>query len=86
MHDSPRTAEFRVAVDLRGAVRYCFLEKSSGDIALDEQARKYLALSRFPPIGNRKSEVENDQVWGMVTIEWGNDIVPSQTKGESVAP
>ena len=86
MHDSPRTAEFRVAVDLRGAVRYCFLEKSSGDIALDEQARKYLALSRFPPIGNRKSEVENDQVWGMVTIEWGNDIVPSQTKVESVAP
>ena len=47
-HESPQAAQFRVAVNENGAVRYCFLENSSGDAALDEQARKYLALCRFP--------------------------------------
>jgi hypothetical protein len=86
MHDSPRTAAFRVAVDLHGAVRYCFLENSSGDITLDEQARKYLALSRLSPVDAGTTKSESDFVWGMITIEWGNDIVPPQTKGEGVAP
>lgn len=47
-HESPRAALFRVAVDKDGAILFCFLENSSGDVALDKQAREYLALSRFP--------------------------------------
>jgi hypothetical protein len=85
-HESPQAAQFRVAVDENGAVRYCFLENSSGDAALDEQARKYLALSRFSPIENRKSKIENGFVWGAATVEWGNDIVVPSPATESVAP
>ena len=55
--ESPQAAQFRVAVDENGEVRYCFLENSSGDAALDEQARKYLALCRFSAIQNPKSEI-----------------------------
>jgi len=85
-HESPRAAQFRVAVDENGAVRYCFLENSSGDAALDEQARKYLALSRFSPIENRKSKIENGFVWGTAMVEWGNDIVAPSPATESATP
>jgi hypothetical protein len=85
-HESPRAAQFRVAVDENGAVRYCFLENSSGDVALDEQARKYLALSRFSRIENRESKIENGFVWGTALVEWGNDIVAPSPATESVAP
>jgi TonB family protein len=47
--EAPPAARFRVAVDSLGVVRYLFLEQSSGDAALDEQARRYLALCRFEP-------------------------------------
>ena len=71
-------AQFRVAVDEKGAVRYCFLENSSGDVALDEQARKYLALSLASPAirtirKDPKSEMASSG--GRRPIEWGNDIV-----------
>ena len=85
-HESPRAAHFRLAVDENGAVRYCFLENSSGDVSLDEQARKCLALSRFSPGENRNAKSENRFVWGTATVEWGNDIVPSSPATESVAP
>ena len=85
-HESPQAAQFHVAVDENGAVRYCFLEKSSGDTALDEQARKYLALCRFSAIRNPKSEIRNGFVWGTATVEWGNDIVAPAAPTESVAP
>ena len=85
-HESPQAAQFRIAVDENGAVRYCFLESSSGDAALDEQARKYLALSRFSAIRNPQSEIQNGLVWGTATIEWGNDIVAPSPATESVAP
>lgn len=84
--ESPQSAEFLVAVDKNGTVRYCFLEKPSGDAGLDDQARRYLALSRFSPIRDPKSEIRNDLIWGTATLEWGNDIVaPGQTI-EGVAP
>jgi hypothetical protein len=83
--ESPQAAQFRVAVDENGAVRYCFVEKSSGDAALDEQARKYLTLSRLSPIENRKSKIENGFTWGTATVEWGNDIVAPSAAPESVA-
>jgi hypothetical protein len=86
-HESPQAAQFRVAVDENGAVRYCFLEKSSGGTALDEQARKYLVLCRFSAIRNPQSAIRNGFVWGTATIEWGNDVVaPPAAATESVAP
>jgi hypothetical protein len=72
--ESPQAAQFHVAVNENGEVRHSFLEISSGDAALDEQARKYLALSRFPQSANRQSPIANPLVWGTATIEWGNDI------------
>ena len=83
-HESPQAAQFRVAVDENGSVRYCFLEKSSGDAALDEQARKYLALCRFSASRDSNTAVQHAFVWGTATFDWGNDIVAPAT--ESVAP
>jgi TonB family protein len=85
-HESPMPAQFRIAVNENGAVRHCFLENSSGDAALDEQARKYLVLSRFSPIRDPKSAIRNDLVWGTANIEWGNDIVGPSLATESIAP
>jgi hypothetical protein len=85
--ESPQVAQFRVAVNENGEVRYCFLENSSGDGMLDEQARKYLALGRFAAIPNPKSEVRDGFVWGTAIIEWGNDVAgPAATATGSVAP
>jgi TonB family protein len=84
--EAPQAAQFRVAVDENGTVPYCFVERSSGDAALDEQARKYLTLSRFAPIENRQSKIENDLTWGTATVEWGNDLAARPAKDESVAP
>jgi hypothetical protein len=86
-HEPPQAAQFRIAVNENGAVRYCFLEKSSGDTTLDEEARTYLARCRFSAIPLLKSEIRDGFVWGMATIDWGNDIVlPSSPTAESVAP
>jgi hypothetical protein len=85
--ETPQTAQFRIAVGEKGDIRYCFLENSSGDAALDEQARNYLARARFPAIRNPQSAIRDGLVWGMAIIEWGNDIVPPpQAATESVAP
>jgi hypothetical protein len=74
--ESPQAAQFRIAVNGNGEVRHCFLQNSSGDTALDGQARKFLALTRFsilnPPSSNLAS-----LTWGSVTVEWGNDLAPS---------
>jgi hypothetical protein len=79
--EAPQAAQFHIAVNESGEVRHCFLANSSGDAALDEQAREYLALSRFPQTQDSKSKIENGLVWGLVTVEWGNDIAapPSST-------
>jgi hypothetical protein len=75
-------------VNEKGEVRYCFLQSSSGDAALDEQARKYLALTRFPAIRNSPAPARNASpsdaggstvaslTWGIATLEWGNDLAP----------
>jgi outer membrane biosynthesis protein TonB len=86
-HESPEVAQFRIAVNELGEVRSCFLEKSSGDAALDDQARKYLTLCRFPAILHPPSSILAALTWGLVTVEWGNDIVrPPSTRTESIAP
>jgi hypothetical protein len=73
--EPPQSANFRIGITDRGVVRYCFLQNSSGDAALDEQARAYLMLCRFAgseSAGTREREHVN---WTIATIEWGNDIV-----------
>ena len=82
----PEATSFRIAVNSRGDVRHCFLQDSSGDSALDEQARRYLLLARFPAFEKPKSKVENDQVWATATIEWGNDVAPQIDSAEPRQP
>ena len=84
--ESPETARFLVGVNEKGEVRHCFLQRSSGDAALDEQARKYLALTRFPSIRNSpassakataaESSILASLTWGTATLQWGNDLTP----------
>jgi hypothetical protein len=90
--ESPQAAQFRIAVNEKGEVRHSFLQTSSGDPALDEQARKYLALSRFailnPPSPARHASHSDAGgstlagfIWGTATVEWGNDIVAPPSPG-----
>ena len=86
-NESPQTTHFRVAVNGTGEMRYCFPLNSSGDPALDKQARRYLALCRFSkgPIITEK----NDPflTWGIATIEWGSDVARPRLKpGEGATP
>jgi hypothetical protein len=73
--ESPEAARFLIGVNEKGEVRYCFLQTSSGDAVLDEQARKYLALTRFPAIRNSPPPTAS-LTWGTATLEWGNDLAP----------
>jgi hypothetical protein len=70
--DAPESARFRVAVDSLGIVRYSFLEQSSGDAALDEQARHYLVLCRFAMGENPHSG--DALTWATATFEFGTDL------------
>jgi hypothetical protein len=81
--EPPQNARFRIAVDAGGAVLYCFSLTSSGDPALDEQAREHLTLCRF--LG-RPATTDDTLVWGIATIEWGNDIVEPGAKPAPTAP
>ncbi len=86
-NEPPQVAQFRLALSARGEVRYCFLQTSSGDSALDDQARRYLLLARFPAIEKRKTENDTGDLWITATVEWGNDLtVPSTAPVESRAP
>src|SRR5438876_9042601 len=67
-NETPEAIRFRVAVGGTGEVRYCFPLNSSGDPVLDEQARRYLTLCRFPSQHGQPFEL----VWGIATVEWGN--------------
>ncbi|CAN5556566.1 hypothetical protein BH18VER1_BH18VER1_03890 [soil metagenome] len=85
--DAPQSAEFRIAISGDGVVRHAFLERSSGDASLDEQARRAIALSRFPQIQNRKSKIENltPLFWTTATLEWGNDIALPEEPGAAAS-
>jgi hypothetical protein len=69
--DAPANARFRVAIDAAGAVHFCFLSASSGDAQVDEEARHFLLLSRFPARAGHAP-----LVWTEATILWGNDFAP----------
>jgi hypothetical protein len=72
--EPPQTATLRVGVTSDGHIRYCFLQSSSGDTALDQQVRHYLTLCRFAGIPFTGSAEKNRLHWGRAIIEWGNDI------------
>lgn len=83
-NEPPRAAHFRIAIDRAGAVRHVLLEESSGDRALDEQARRLLLLARF-------AASVNDAAlrWTLAVFQWGNDIAapaPSSPPPPSSAP
>ena len=79
--EPPQATRFRVAIDEHGVVRHCFVETSSGDAALDTQARSYILSARFPAIENEKSKIENALLWTTALVEWGNDL-----SGPALAP
>ena len=87
-HEPPQNASFRIGIAQNGVIRYCFLQNSSGDGALDEQARTYLMQCRFSPREIATVKSEDGLHWTIATIEWGNDIVAplSSAPAGAVAP
>ena len=84
--DAPANARFRVAIDERGAIRFCFLIESSGDPALDEQARNFLQLCRFTTKENSPVTNGTALFWTSATILWGNDFVPTSDPSPNSPP
>ena len=83
--EMPETIRFRVAVSKLGEIRYCFPVNSSGDSALDEQARLYVAHCRFSQNTANAGKADSFLAWGTATIVWGNDIArPQPARGASV--
>jgi hypothetical protein len=82
--DAPANARFRVAIDPGGAIRFCFLVESSGDPALDEQARNFLQLCRFKSTENA-AELTG-LIWTIATILWGNDFAANASAWPASSP
>lgn len=70
--DAPESALFRIAVDSLGAIRYAFLEQSSGDAVLDEQARHYLSLCRFRE--ETEAASAGRLIWATAAVQFGKDV------------
>jgi hypothetical protein len=84
--EAPQAINFRIAVSSHGEILYFLPLNSSADPALDEQARHYLALCRFP---SRLAPSNQALVWGTAIVEWGNDVArpqPTPTSVTSQAP
>ncbi len=79
-NELPDNARFRIAVNSRGEVRYCFPINSSGDAGLNEQARRHIALARFPA---RSTSTDDALTWGMATVEWGNVVARPAARSTS---
>jgi hypothetical protein len=82
---APQTVRFRVAINKLGEIRYCFPINSSGDPALDQQARLYVARCRFSKSAANAGKANSFLAWGIATIEWGNDIASSQPRAGATA-
>jgi hypothetical protein len=77
--EPPQAAQFRIAINAAGEVRYCFLDGSSGDAALDQQAHAYLVQCRFPaPSAAEARDSDTRLLWTTATVEWGNDVAAPQ--------
>jgi hypothetical protein len=85
--DTPEALRFRVAVNDLGEIRYCFPTDSSGDTALDEQARLQIIRSRFPQTREGIDKPESALIWGTATVHWGSDVaLPQQAPAATVTP
>jgi hypothetical protein len=85
--DTPEALRFRVAVNELGEIRYCFPVNSSGDPALDEQARLQLLRSRFPQNRQTANRADSALVWGIAAVQWGSDVArPQQAPAATVTP
>ena len=85
--ETPETLRFRVAVNDLGEIRYCFPINSSGDPALDEQARLQIVRSRLSPKRRTDTKPGSSLVWGMATIQWGSDVArPQKAPAATVTP
>jgi hypothetical protein len=85
--EMPETIRFRIAVNKLGEVRYCFSINSSGDPALDEQARLYVARCRFSQNTANAGKPDLFLAWGTATIVWGNDIArPQPARAATATP
>lgn len=85
--EPPHAAQYRVAIAARGAVRHALLEVSSGDRALDDQARRYILLSRFRANESALPAADDSLTWITATVEWGSDLTPRPpATAESPAP
>ena len=85
--ETTETLRIRVAVKDLGEIRYCFPINSSGDPALDEQARLQVVRSRFSP--DRQTDIKpgSPLIWGMATIQWGSDVArPQRASAPTVTP
>jgi hypothetical protein len=78
MSEAPENASFRIAVDTSGVVRYAFLERSSGDSGLDEQAHHYLVLGRFA--GTPSLPKDSGLIWATANFEFGNDLKATEAE------
>jgi len=58
--DAPNNVRFRIGVNRFGQIRYCLPLGTSGDAALDEQARAFIVQSRFA----RQPGEKDEDVWG----------------------
>jgi hypothetical protein len=85
--ETPETLRFRVAVSDLGEIRYCFPINSSGDPALDEQARLQVVGIRFSQNTQTGTKPGSSLVWGMATIQWGSDVArPEQAPAATITP
>lgn len=85
-NEAPENVRFHIGVGAGGEVRFCFRINSSGDPALDEQARNYLVRCRFAAINTQQSISSNPLTWGVATIEWGNDIAHAPPTSTGTSP
>jgi hypothetical protein len=85
--ETPEKLQFRVAMNDFGEIRHCFPINSSGDPALDEQARLQVIRSRFPPHREAGDKPGSSLVWGIATVQWGSDVVrPQRAAATSATP
>jgi hypothetical protein len=85
--ETPETLRFRIAVNDFGEIRYCFPINSSGDPALDEQARLQVLRSRFSSTREARGSHGTLLVWGIATVQWGSDVVrPQRASAASLTP
>jgi hypothetical protein len=83
--ETPEPIRFRVAVSRLGEIRYCFPLNSSGDSALDEQARLYLVRCRFVKGVRSDGKSDASLTWGIATVDWGSDIALPQARPSASA-